>query len=475
MDTTFREQVGVLDKKGGRNWIYAKKPKGYFYNWRKVMAFALLIVLFATPFIKINGHPFMLFNIVGREFIIFGVPFFPQDFYIFALVMLLGLVFIALFTVAFGRLFCGWVCPQTIFMEFVFRRIEYWIEGDASQQKKLNALDWTTDKILKKTTKHILFFLWSFWIANTFLAYFIGVDALWKMVEETPIKHAGTFFALVVFTGAFYGNFAFFRELSCIVVCPYGRMQSVLLDKNSLVVAYNYLRGEPRGKIQKNQKELENELENTLGNTTKNTKKGDCVDCGLCVQVCPTGIDIRNGTQMECVNCTACIDACDEVMLKIDKPLGLITYASDESIKTGQKFQFTTRILAYSIVLLLLSTVVLFLLLTRPQVQVYVLKAQGTLFYEVNPNTLANLYNGEFVNKTFEEISIEIKPKYPEATIKMIGEKTTFKLQKQETKKATFFIEMPRQKLKKINTNVVLLLLVNGKVKKEINCSFLGQ
>lgn len=463
METTFREQLSVLDKKGGRSWIYAKKPKGFFYNWRKIVAAILLIALFTMPFIKINGHPFMLFNVLEREFVIFGVPFFPQDFYIFALVMLLGVVFITLFTAIFGRLFCGWICPQTIFMEFVFRRIEYWIEGDASQQKKLNAQAWNNQKIVKKTTKHILFIIFSFWIANTFLAYLIGVDALWKMVEETPIKHTGTFIALVIFTGAFYGNFAFFRELACVVVCPYGRLQSVLLDKNSLVVAYNYLRGEPRGKIKKNQIQ------------TETNKKGSCVDCGLCVQVCPTGIDIRNGTQMECVNCTACIDACDEVMLKTNQPLGLISYASEESIKTGKKFQFTNRILAYSIVLFLLSGLVLFLLFTRPQVQAYILRAQGTLFYEVNEKTLANLYNAEFVNKTFNEMKVEIKTKYKYAKIKMVGEKSNFILKKQETKKTTFFIEMPKEKLTKANTNIPVLLIVNGEVKKEINCNFLGQ
>lgn len=464
METTFKEQIGILDKKGERNWIYAKKPKGYFYNWRKMVSWILLAILFTMPFIKIDGHPFMLFNILQREFIIFGVPFIPQDFYIFALVMLLGVVFIALFTVIFGRLFCGWVCPQTIFMEFVFRRIEYWMEGDVSAQKKLNALDWNAEKILKKTTKHTLFFLVSFCIANTFLAYLVGVDALWKMVEETPMQHVGTFSALVIFTGVFYANFAFLRELACVVVCPYGRLQSALLDKNSLVVAYNYLRGEPRKKIKKNETNIEN-----------SPKKGDCVDCGLCVRVCPTGIDIRNGTQMECINCTACIDACDEVMVKLNKPTGLIGYSSENSLNTAKRFKITMRVVAYSIILALLGGLVTVLLLVRPAIQVDILRAQGTLFYEVNPYTLSNLYNVEFVNKTFRNMNVSFKPKDQEVTLKMIGEKNTFTLHKQERKKSTFFVEMPRKKLKKVSTDIVLLLLVDGKIKKEVYCKFLGQ
>lgn len=461
MEETFRERLSVLDKKGGRNWIYAKKPKGFFYDIRKWVSYLLLTTLFIMPFIKIDGHPFMLFNVLGREFIIFGVFFAPQDFYIFALVMIFFVVFIILFTIVFGRLFCGWVCPQTIFLEMLFRRIEYWIEGDANQQKKLDAEKWHTSKIIKKTSKHILFFVLSFWIANTFLAYLIGIDSLYLLVVETPTKHLSSFIALVVFTGAFYGNFAFFRELSCIVVCPYGRLQSVLLDKSSIVVAYDYIRGEPRGKIQKSKPLEEN-------------KKGACVDCNLCVQVCPTGIDIRNGTQMECVNCTACIDACDEVMVKTHQPTGLIRYASDENIKTGTKLKFNTRIAAYSAVLFLLAVLIGFLLFTRPEVQVQLLRAQGTLFYEVNPTILSNLYNLELMNKTFKKMDIEIKVKDNVGKIKWVDGIKQFSLNKKENKKATFFIEMQKKDLQNISTKITLSVFVNGKLSKEIQCSFLG-
>ena len=453
MEETFRERLGILDKKGARNWIYAKQPKGYFYNWRKLLTYILLTALFVTPFIKIDGHPFMLFNILGREFIIFGVFFAPQDFYIFALVMIFFVVFIIVFTIAFGRLFCGWVCPQTIFLEMLFRRIEYWIEGDANQQRKLNEEKWYTSKIIKKTVKHILFFALSFWIANTFLAYLIGIDALYLLVVETPFKHLYTFSALVIFTGVFYGNFAFFRELSCIIVCPYGRLQSVLLDKNSIVVAYDYIRGEPRGKIKKNE-------------LLSSEPKGDCVACSLCVQVCPTGIDIRNGTQLECVNCTACIDACDEVMVKTHQPTGLIRYASEENIKHGAKLTFNSRLTSYSIVLFLLATLIGFLLFTRPAIQVQILRAQGTLFYEVNPQTLSNLYNIELMNKTFKKMNVEIKIKNNVGKIKWIDGINEFSLDKKESRKSTFFIEMPKENLKNISTKIELLIFINGKVSK---------
>ncbi len=251
MDQAFRDSVATIDKEGHRKYLFPKKPKGAFYNKRTVASIIYLIIFFSLPFIKVNGEPLFMINVLKRKFIFFGQIFGPQDFFIFALGMLTFMVFIILFTVVFGRVFCGWACPQTIFMEMVFRKIEYWIEGDYTKQRQLKEMPWNGYKIRKRITKIVIFYLLSFLIANFFLAYIIGMDDVLHYVRDGIGAHFGTFAALLGFTTVFFFVFYWFREQVCIVVCPYGRLQGVLLDKNSIVVAYDYVRGEPRGKIKK--------------------------------------------------------------------------------------------------------------------------------------------------------------------------------------------------------------------------------
>ena len=328
----FRDSLGTMTSEGKRSWVYPKKPDGRLYKYRKWVSYILLVILIAAPFIKINGNQFLMFNVLERRFNIFGEIFWPQDFYLFVLMMLIGVVFILLFTVAFGRIFCGWICPQTIFMEMVFRRIEYWIEGDRGKQIRLDKQEWNAEKIRKKGIKWFIFFVISFLIANVFLAYLIGSDRLLLYVLEGPLAHISTLISLLIFTGVFYFVFAWFREQVCIIACPYGRLQGVLLDNKSIVVAYDHKRGEKEKGRAKFKKSEDREA----------SGKGDCIDCFQCVQVCPTGIDIRNGTQLECVNCTACIDACNHMMDAVDLPQGLIRYASEENIEKNKKFKFFT-------------------------------------------------------------------------------------------------------------------------------------
>ncbi len=247
---SFRDRIATVDAKGKRKWIFAQKPKGKFYSIRSYVSWLFFALFIALPFIHINGRPLFLFNIVKAKFIIFGKVFWPQDFFIFGIIMITFIVFIILFTAAFGRLFCGWVCPQTIFMEMLFRKLEYLIEGDAAHQKLLATSPWTTEKIIRKSTKHIVFYLLAFVIANLFLAYIIGVKELWVMIQH-PSANIGTIASLMVFSFVFYAVYAFFREQVCTVICPYGRLQGVLLDKNSMVVAYDYKRGEERKKFNK--------------------------------------------------------------------------------------------------------------------------------------------------------------------------------------------------------------------------------
>lgn len=247
----YRDSIATVDKDGKRIWLYPKKPSGRYYNARTIVSFIFLAIFLVLPFIKYNGEQLFLFNVLERKFIFFGILFTPQDFHLFVLVLLTFFVFIILFTVVFGRLFCGWVCPQTVFMEMFFRRIEYWIEGDAGAQRKLDASPWTAEKIRKKTLKHVIFFAIAFVVSNYFLAYIITMEEVLKIVREPVTEHWGGFFAILGFSGVFYGVFARMREQVCTTICPYGRLQGVLLVKDSIVVAYDHKRGEPRGKLKK--------------------------------------------------------------------------------------------------------------------------------------------------------------------------------------------------------------------------------
>jgi cytochrome c oxidase accessory protein FixG len=392
----FRDRISTVNEDGKRVWIFPKKPNGIWYNRRKIVSYVLLVLLFAAPHIKIGGHQLLLFNILERKFVIFGKVFWPQDLYLFAVGAIIMIIFITLFTVIYGRLFCGWVCPQTIFMEMVFRRIEYWIEGDWTHQKKLKDAPWTRDKILKKTSKHLIFWVISFLIANTFLAYIIGSDELWKIQTDPIEQHMGGLIAIIIFTTVFYLVFSKLREQVCTTICPYGRLQGVLLDPNSMVVAYDHKRGETRAKYRKNEDRAE-------------AGKGDCIDCNQCVHVCPTGIDIRNGTQLECVNCTACIDACDHMMESVGLEKGLIRFVSENGIKNDHGFVWTRRIKAYTALLAGLIAIMVVLLVTRKDFETEIFKQRGTIFLRTEDGRISNTYTLKLTNKTKNNYKIDIE------------------------------------------------------------------
>jgi cytochrome c oxidase accessory protein FixG len=390
----FRDSISTISEEGKRAWIFPKKPSGRFYTYRKWVSYLLLAFLFAAPFIKVNGNQFLMFNVLERRFNIFGFPFWPQDFHLFVISMIIGVIFVALFTVAFGRIFCGWMCPQTIFMEMVFRRIEFWIDGDRGAQMRLARMPWNGEKIRKRLLKWSVFFLISFLIANIFLAYLISSDKLLQYVTDGPAAHLGTLAALLIFTGVFYFVFTWFREQVCIIACPYGRMQGVLLDNKSVVVAYDHKRGEGE---QGRKKFRKGEDREALG-------YGDCIDCLQCVHVCPTGIDIRNGTQLECVNCTACIDECDTVMEKVGLPKGLIRYASEDEIVKKEKFRFTARMKGYAAVLTILIGTLIGMLFLRNDLEATILRLPGQLYERMDDNTIRNVYTYKLINKTTRDV-----------------------------------------------------------------------
>lgn len=396
---TFRDSVGTMEQSGKRKWVYPKKPGGRYTNYRTLVAIFLLAVFFTVPFLKINGNPLLLFNILDRQFFIFGQPFYPQDFFILTLGAIASLIFIILFTVAFGRIFCGWICPQTIFMEMIFRKIEYLIEGDRNKQMKLDRQEWNAEKIGKRTLKWAIYLVISLVFTHFMFMYIVGYKEVFRIMNEGPFANSTNFMVMILFTGAFYFVFAWFREQACTLVCPYGRLQGVLVDQQTINVYYDFKRGENRAKWKK-------------GEDRKAEGKGDCIDCNQCVVVCPTGIDIRNGQQLECVNCTACIDACDEVMDKVGFPRGLIRYATQDEIEKEVPFKFTLRMKSYAAILILLVGFLGYLLVDRGVMEAKFIKPAGTTFF-VRDGKITNTYNFTLLNKSNQDFEVTFKVMEP--------------------------------------------------------------
>ena len=460
----FRDSIATVTAEGKRSWLFPKKPSGKYYQYRKYVSYALLTFLFAAPFIKFGGNQFLMFNILERRFNIFSFPFWPQDLHLFVIIMIIGVVFVVFFTVAFGRIFCGWICPQTIFMEMVFRRIEYWIDGDRGKQIRLSKMPWNAEKIRKRILKWTVFFIISFLIANVFLAYLIGSDRLINYVTGGPFSNVSTLISLLIFTGVFYFVFAWFREQVCIIACPYGRLQGVLLDNKSIVVAYDHKRGEKeagRAKFKKNE-------------DRPSTGKGDCIDCFQCVHVCPTGIDIRNGTQLECVNCTACIDACNHMMESVNLPKGLIRYASEDNIEKKAKFKFGPRLKGYTAVLFILISVLVGMLFLRNDVEANILRLPGQLYEHKGETIISNVFTYKLVNKTTQKIkNVKFRLISHKGEIKVVSHEK-FEIPEQGLAEGTLFIEIDKKDLTGDKDRVKIGIYSDDKLIETTTTAFLG-
>jgi cytochrome c oxidase accessory protein FixG len=461
--TDYRDHLATADREGRRLWIFPRKPEGRFTRARAWVSAFLLTLLFAGPFIRIGGNPLLMLNVVERKFVILGQVFWPQDLPLFAVAMLIFLTGIGVFTAAFGRLWCGWTCPQTVLMEMVFRRIEYWIDGDAHRQRALSRAPWGRAKILRRLAKHALFLGISFLIGNTLLAYIIGSDALLRIINDPPSEHVKGLTFMVLFTLLFYGIFARFREQACTFICPYGRFQSALLDENSIVVAYDYRRGERRGLRLRGKADPAARREAGLG---------DCIDCRQCVSVCPTGIDIRDGTQMECVNCTACIDACDAVMGKIGRPPGLIRYASLNGIERGERLGFTPRLTGYTAILLALTAVFFYLLFTRSDVQTTLLRAPGALYLPMPNGRISNLYVAKLVNKTRHEVQVELRLEDIPGELKVMGQ--TLRVPPEKLIEVSVLLELEHGVLRPGNTPLRLGVYAGNRRIETLRTVFVG-
>ncbi|MCY1720383.1 cytochrome c oxidase accessory protein CcoG [Prolixibacteraceae bacterium Z1-6] len=445
----FRDKPINLNERGGRKWVYAKKPSGKWFTRRTIFSYFMLLFFAGAPFIRIKGNPLILLDVANQKFIIFGAIFWAQDTFILALLMLSFVLFIVLFTVTFGRLWCGWACPQTIFLEMVFRKIEYLIEGDYRARHKLDNSPWTTNKIFKKTLKHGIFILISIAMTNTFLMWFIGSDGWVELITSPVQENWSGFIVMLLVSAFFYWVYSFFREQICTMVCPYGRMQGVLLDSKTIMVTYDYRRGEPRG---------------ASGN-------GDCTDCKQCISVCPTGIDIRNGTQLECINCTACIDQCNKIMHVTGKAPGLIRYASEASITGGHTKIWNARNRAYSMVLLIIFSFFVYTLVTRPVIETTILRTPG-LLYQDHEKAISNVYNIKIVNKTHNEMPLEIKLISHNGNIRMAGNKMTIK--DQGMFESTFLLFIPKDEIKSDKTEVEFGIYSNNELIETYKTTFVG-
>lgn len=459
----YREHLSTADKEGRRLWIYPRKPRGWFTNARTWLSWVLLAIMFVGPFIRVDGNPLLLLNVVERKFVILGQIFWPQDMMLSAVTLLVFVMGIIVFTAAFGRLWCGWTCPQTVLMEMVFRKIEYFIEGDAHEQRALAKAPWTGAKLLKKLTKHSIFFALSFVVGNTLLAYIIGTEQLFQIVTANPLNHLTGLTFMILFTLLFYGIFARFREQACTFICPYGRFMSTLLDENTIVVAYDYKRGEKRGTLRR---QVTPQQRRAAG-------QGDCIDCHQCVSVCPTGIDIRNGTQMECVHCTACIDACDAVMDKIARPRGLIRYASLNGIERGERLRVTPRLVGYAVVLLALIGFWAFLVFTRSDVQATLLRAQGALFQQMPDGHFSNLYTVKILNKTHRELPIELKLESPPGELQVMGRQNIV-VPPEQLAETSVLVELDRAVMKSGTTPLVVGVYSSGRKVQTLKTGFIG-
>lgn len=454
---TFRNELASVARDGRRRWIYARQPSGRLYQVRTVVSVFLLAFLLLAPFITVHGQPLMLLDVLNRRFVILATLFMPQDFYIVVVVALSVLVTIVLSTVVVGRIWCGWLCPQTIFMEMVFRRIEYLIDGSAEQQLRAERGPRTAHVWLRKGIKHAIFFGLSFVLANVFLAWIIGAGPLITIATDSPRRHLAGLFAIVGFSVVFYAVFARFREQACVLACPYGRMLSSLVDAETVTVTYDAGRGEPRSRLLRQ-------------DGSKHT--GDCIDCHRCVTVCPTGIDIRNGIQLECVACTACIDACNDVMLRVGRRPGLIRHTSAERVRGGSVRLMRTRVVAYAAVWAVLVSSVIVLIMVRRDLDFVILRQPGTLYATIAGGDVANFYTLEGLNRSGRPAPFSVEVLAPAgAQVTILG---SSEVPPYGVLDARLLLRLPSSAVLGTTTPVRLAVRSGDRVVQQIDSAFLG-
>ncbi|MBL7714236.1 MAG: cytochrome c oxidase accessory protein CcoG [Bdellovibrionales bacterium] len=441
-------RLSTIDASGNRLWVYPSDVSGRYRNRRTWVSGLLLLVFLLLPWLRMGGHQAVLFDIWNGRFSVFGLRFWSHDAPILLFLIAGAAVSLALVTSIWGRLWCGWACPQTVFVDLVFRRIERWIEGDAVRRRQLDQGPWNEDKVSKKIFKWVAYFFVALIISHSFVAYFIGTEKLAIMISRSPGENLGTFTAMSIMTAAVLFDFGWFREQFCTLLCPYGRFQSVLMDQRSLAIVYDSKRGEPRRGAAAAQKQ----------------NQGDCIDCEKCVHVCPTGIDIRNGLQMECIACTACADACDGVMEKIGKPVGLVRYSSVQE-KGLKRF---ARPGAYFLVLCVLISGLYFVLAKREPVELTLIRKVGAPYEEVlrpgQEKEIVNSFKLDLLNQTFETIEVEFAQPGPGVPIGLqwVSSGLPAKLAAGESRRIDLFVRFPVSQVKMGSGKAVLETVTNS-------------
>jgi cytochrome c oxidase accessory protein FixG len=428
--TPTLDSLSTIHADGSRQFVHPSDVHGPFTLWRRIAALALLVIYIALPWIPVNGFPAVFLDVQERRFHFFGLTLATQDLWI-GFFLVTGLAFSLFFvTSLFGRVWCGWTCPYTVFMEQIYRRVERWIDGDGAAQRRLEDAPWTAPKIARRVFKHGVFVLISAVIAHIFLSYFVSIRALYEMMQHSPAHHAKAFGVVLFLTGALYFSFSWFREQFCIILCPYGRLQSALTDDDSIVIGYDKKRGEPRGKA------------------TVEKPAGDCIDCRRCVQVCPTGIDIRNGLQLECIGCAACVDACDDIMTKLKRPKGLVRYDSYVGLQGGQTRLIRPRTILYTVMLIVGAIAFAFAATRISPLRASVVRMGGASFY-VDSGVIRNQFQLRIINKRNAESTykIELVGDVPDS-LKIIGVAQTITLPPMGEDLKTLVLTLPQADFK---------------------------
>ncbi|MEO7086872.1 MAG: cytochrome c oxidase accessory protein CcoG [Gemmatimonadaceae bacterium] len=446
----------TMNLDGSRRWIRPKPSHGKFNTRRRVVAYGLMFVFFIIPYIRVAGKPLVLLDLPRREFTFVGVTFLPTDTLLLMLLMASILIGVFLLTALFGRVWCGWSCPQTVYMEFLFRPLERLFEGGRSGSLELDRQGLRGQFRGRRLAKYATYGVLSLFLTHTFLAYFIGIDQLVVWMQRSPADHPTSFAIMALVSTAIMLNFTWFREQTCLVACPYGRLQSVLLDRQSLIVAYDVNRGEPRHK-----------------GRTKAEGSGDCVDCNACVITCPTGIDIRDGLQMECIHCTQCADACDDIMTKLERPTGLIRYSSRAALESKHVSKLRPRTVLYPAALSLTFGGFLFALATRQPADVTVLRGLGAPYAVEGDGQIANQLRVKITNRTGVAHNYRIVIDSLESGT-MIAPRNPLPVAPGETEVTDMFVMMPASAFQAGEHNVFVKIDDGGKYHERIPFRLVG-
>lgn len=445
------ERLGTTDEFGHRVYLHPEDVKGVWRNRRTIFYWFLIGLYLILPWIHFKGKQTILLDIPQREFTFFGMTFYAHDAPLFLLVLLAFVFTMGFITSIWGRVWCGWACPQTVFIDTIYRQIEKWVEGKSRQRQKLDSAPWSFEKVWKKTLKWFLFLIVSLHITHSFLGYFVGARKLFWITMSPPAEHMTLFIIMLVITGIFLFDFGWFREQFCIIACPYGRLQSVMMDEDSLVVAYDPIRGEPRR------------------GTVDRSQEGDCINCYHCVKACPTGIDIRRGTQLECIACTNCIDACDEIMLKVGKEPGLIRYDSENGLEGKERKVLKIRPLIYAVAIISVLSILGYSISQSGNLKATFIRGTGVPYRETNLDNgermITNLYRvrTDFKNKEQLEVFMKVKTEGKEAPVELITPKNPFMLKGGKSQNSIIHFKFKPEILDKGSRTIVIQFLNEDK------------